>query len=172
MWTYAVSITKLFLLTSVVIALLLAIACGAKEEPTPAAGMAAPTEADAPAETSAPVEPTTTPVQPATPTPTPLPEATSTPIATVAPVKEGVGVWGGDARFLTTEYPELWDPHLEGTIVGLEGTSPLYNQVVEFNPISPDEIIGDLAKSWVVSDDGMTYTFTIHATSNGRTGKT
>ena len=60
----------------------------------------------------------------------------------------GVGVQGGDARILTTGYPELWDPHLTSTIVALEAESPLYNQVVEFNPINPDEVIPDLAESW------------------------
>ena len=50
-------------------------------------------------------------------------------------------------RMLTTGYPELWEPHLAGTIVALEAISPLYNQVVEFNPINPDEVIPDLAES-------------------------
>ena len=49
-----------------------------------------------------------------------------------------------------------------GTIVGLEGGSPLYNQVLEFNPISPDIIIPDLVgELGEKSDDAMTYTFKI-----------
>ncbi|PON18045.1 hypothetical protein C2W62_09965 [Candidatus Entotheonella serta] len=38
----------------------------------------------------------------------------------------------------------------------------MYNQVVEFNPLNPKEVIGDLAKSWEVSDDGKIYTFELH----------
>ena len=106
--------------------------------------------------------PTPTPLRAATPTPTAVPEEIATPIPTAAISFTGVGVQGGHARILTTGYPELWDPHLLGTIVGLEGTSPLYNQVVEFNPISPDIVIPDLAESWERSDDGLTYTFRIH----------
>ena len=33
----------------------------------------------------------------------------------------------------------------------------MYNQVVEFNPLKPDEVIGDVAKSWDVEDNGLTY---------------
>jgi peptide/nickel transport system substrate-binding protein len=48
---------------------------------------------------------------------------------------------------------------------GLESNcaiSPLYNQVVEFNPVKPDEIIGDLAKSWESGEDGLSFTFILH----------
>jgi peptide/nickel transport system substrate-binding protein len=40
--------------------------------------------------------------------------------------------------------------------------SPLYNQVVEFNPLTPHEIIGDLAQRWDVTTDGLTYIFHLH----------
>ncbi len=149
---------KWFLIASLVMALLVAVACGGGAEPTAVSGSAGAE----PTPTAADDAPTPTPVQAATPTPTAVPEATPMPIATAVVQFTGVGRQGGHARILTTEYPELWDPRLEGTIVGLEGTSPLYNQVVEFNPISPDEIIGDLAESWTVSDGAMTYTFVIH----------
>jgi ABC-type transport system substrate-binding protein len=59
-------------------------------------------------------------------------------------------------------YPEVWDPHIAGTVLANAAVSPLYNQVVEFNPIKPDEIIGDLAKNWEVKDDGLTYIFHLH----------
>ena len=48
-----------------------------------------------------------------------------------------------------------------GTIVALEGISPFYNQVVEFQPMNPDEVILDLAESRERSEDGLTYTFKI-----------
>jgi peptide/nickel transport system substrate-binding protein len=68
----------------------------------------------------------------------------------------------GHAVILNYAYPEVWDPHLAGTLAANAAISLMYNQVVEFNPIKPHEIIGDLAKSWEVTDGGMTYTFRLH----------
>ena len=39
---------------------------------------------------------------------------------------------------------------------------PVYNNLIHFDPHNYPEIIGDLAKSWTVSDDHLTYTFTLH----------
>ncbi len=142
---------KTLLIVLLVFALAVVVACGGSATEEPAGTETAPI-----------VAPEPTPVRAATPTPTAISADTPTPIPTAALTFTDIGIQGGHARFLTTEYPELWDPHLMGTIVRLEGGSPLYNQVVEFNPISSDIIIPDLAESWVRSDDGMTYTFKIH----------
>ena len=40
--------------------------------------------------------------------------------------------------------------------------SPLYNQVVEFNPRNPGEVSGNLATGWEVTNDGLTYIFHLH----------
>ena len=40
--------------------------------------------------------------------------------------------------------------------IRMDRFSPLYNQVVEFNPLKPHEIIGDLAQRWDVTADGLT----------------
>src|SRR5215472_17506325 len=69
---------------------------------------------------------------------------------------------GGHATVLNVFYPEVWDPHIAGTIGPLAAFSPLYNQIVEFNPLKPTEITGDLAKRWEVSGNGLTYTFSLH----------
>ena len=53
-------------------------------------------------------------------------------------------------------------PHIAGTIGPLAAFSPLYNQIVEFNPLKPTEITGDLAKRWEVSSNGLIYTFYLH----------
>lgn len=71
-------------------------------------------------------------------------------------------VYGGQLTVMNYAYPEVWDPHLAGTLGASASISPMYNQVVEFNPLKPSEVIGDLAKSWEVSDGGMTYTFRLH----------
>ena len=71
-------------------------------------------------------------------------------------------VYGGQATVINYGYPEVWDPHLAGTLGALGSISPMYNQLVEFNPLDPSEVIGDLAKSWEATDGGMTYTFHLH----------
>jgi peptide/nickel transport system substrate-binding protein len=38
----------------------------------------------------------------------------------------------------------------------------VYNSLVAFDPHGYPKIIGDLAKSWTISDDKMTWTFTLH----------
>jgi len=49
-----------------------------------------------------------------------------------------------------------------GNLAVTAAVSPLYNQVVEFNPLNPSEVIGDLATGWEVTDDGLTYAFHLH----------
>jgi len=78
------------------------------------------------------------------------------------PTAAAVGVYGGHATLLNYAYPEAWDPHLGGNLAVNAATSPMYNQVVEFNPLNPSEIIGDLATSWEVQDEGLTYIFHLH----------
>jgi peptide/nickel transport system substrate-binding protein len=79
-----------------------------------------------------------------------------TPGALAAPV------YGGHATVLNYAYPEVWDPHIAGTLGAMAAISPMYNQVVEFNPLKPSEVVGDLAKSWEVSTNHLTYTFQLH----------
>jgi peptide/nickel transport system substrate-binding protein len=40
--------------------------------------------------------------------------------------------------------------------------APVYNTLVRFDPHNYPKVIGDLAKAWSVSADGLTYTFTLH----------
>jgi peptide/nickel transport system substrate-binding protein len=51
---------------------------------------------------------------------------------------------------------------MAGTVFTLAAVGPVYNQVVEFNPLNPKEIIGDLAKSWDVTEGGSAYIFQLH----------
>jgi peptide/nickel transport system substrate-binding protein len=78
---------------------------------------------------------------------------------------------GGHATVLNYSYPEVWDPHLAGTLGALAAISPMYSQVVEFNPLKPTEIIGDLAKTWEAADDGLTYVFHLHESAKWWDGK-
>ena len=51
------------------------------------------------------------------------------------------------------------DPGEVSEIGGVLTTNQIYQPLVSFNPADPSEIIGVLAKSWSVADDGVTFTF-------------
>ena len=44
----------------------------------------------------------------------------------------------------------------------MQPSGPRFNQWLAYDPPNPSEIIGDLAKSWEVSKDGLTLTFNLH----------
>lgn len=123
----------------VVLAGLLGSACAA---PAPAP--------PAPAATAAPIQ---------APTAAPPARPTAAPAPTAAAAAKPAGVYGGTGRVLGPGYPEVWDPHIAGTNLALSGFGPMYNQVVEYDPVRPGKIIGDLAKDWEVGNGGLTYTF-------------
>jgi peptide/nickel transport system substrate-binding protein len=69
---------------------------------------------------------------------------------------------GGVLRVaIAGDLPSL-DMHQEQTCMVTIPLSPVYNTLVMFDPHGYPKIIGDLAKSWTVSEDGMTHTFTLH----------
>ena len=122
----------------VVILLAVALACGEATSPT-----------DAPASEA-------TAVPAATAVPTPVPAATSQP----APPSDSRT--GGIVSLLAHSNPLTFDPHRGANATDVGSFSPLYSQLVEYNPINPSEIIGDLAESWEFSEDGMALTFVLH----------
>ena len=58
--------------------------------------------------------------------------------------------------------PPSLDMHQEQTFLVTIPFSTVYNTLVAFDPHGYPNIIGDLAKSWAVSNDKMTWTFTLH----------
>jgi len=73
------------------------------------------------------------------------------------------GKKGGSVDLYGTANPELWDPHRGATRNAIHPTRSMFNGLVMYSPFPPtDQIIGDLAKSWEVSNEGLTYTFKIH----------
>src|SRR5262245_59604179 len=62
---------------------------------------------------------------------------------------------------LAADPPSL-DAHQEQTFAVAQPMGPIYNNLIVFDPHNYPQIIGDLAKSWTVSDDYLTYTFTLH----------
>src|SRR6266704_463024 len=69
---------------------------------------------------------------------------------------------GGMLRVALAGDPPSLDMHQESTFLVDIPMSTVYNTLVMYDPHGYPNIIGDLAKSWTVSDDKMTWTFTLH----------
>ena len=69
---------------------------------------------------------------------------------------------GGVLRVALAGDPPSLDMHQEQTFMVTIPMSPVYNTLVMFDPHGYPKVVGDVAKSWTVSDDAMTYTFTLH----------
>ena len=93
---------------------------------------------------------------------TPLPRATPMPTAT--PV---VGIeprYGEIIPMSAQQAPSIIHPVTMSLVEGLYVSGPIYSQLVRYDPLvhRGAVIIGDVAKSWEVSDDGLVYTFRLH----------
>jgi len=69
---------------------------------------------------------------------------------------------GGILQVALAGDPPSLDMHQEQTFMVAQPLGPVYNNLIVFDPHNYPEVIGDLAKSWTVSDDHLTYTFTLH----------
>jgi peptide/nickel transport system substrate-binding protein len=69
---------------------------------------------------------------------------------------------GGVLRVALAADPPSLDTHQEQTFAVNIPMAPVYNTLVRFDPHNYPKVVGDLAKSWTVSADGLTYTFTLH----------
>ena len=96
--------------------------------------------------------------------------ATPTPAPTAVPVARDAGFlkapesnprYGGILRQGGLATSTFFDLHQTSSIANVYPQTPMYDWLVQINPIKWDAIIPDLAESWTVSDDGLTYTFFI-----------
>ena len=71
------------------------------------------------------------------------------------PRRGGVLKWGGLAN------STLYDLHQTGTIANMGPQAPMYDLLVQVDPVHWDKVIPDLATSWILSEDGLTYTFAL-----------
>src|SRR5262245_12582225 len=69
---------------------------------------------------------------------------------------------GGVLRVALAGDPPSLDMHQEQTFMVTIPLSPVYNTLVMFDPHGYPKVVGDLAQSWTVSEDRLTYTFTLH----------
>ena len=61
---------------------------------------------------------------------------------------------------IAADAPSL-DPHQETTFATIELVAPLYNLLLQIDPLNYPKIIGDVATEWKIAPDGLTYTFKI-----------
>ena len=93
---------------------------------------------------------------PATPTPAP----TATPPPAIDPRALVIAArYGGVVPMMAFPSISTWDPYQSRGGADITSNGSIYNQLVERDPINPGEIIGDLAESWDVSPDGLSFTF-------------
>ena len=68
---------------------------------------------------------------------------------------------GGELVFAVGETPPSYDGHRETTFAMLHPLAPHYSTLLRFDPQGYPKIVGDVAESWSVSKDGLSYTFKI-----------
>lgn len=69
---------------------------------------------------------------------------------------------GGILTHVVEAETNTYDCHASGTSFTIQAVAPNYSTLLRFNPKNYDEVIGDLAESWDVSDDGLVWTFKLH----------
>ena len=66
---------------------------------------------------------------------------------------------GGTLRFAVSAEPPNYDCHANSSFAFIHPIRPHYSTLLKFDAKNYPKIVGDLAKSWDVSKDGLTYTF-------------
>lgn len=149
------------------------VACGGTTTTPQQETGAASSATAAPADTATPTLDPFAGVQ--TPTPTAPLDATATPVPVPTAmavdarpdwVQEGESKhYRGDFPLVATSNPGFWDVHYGGSMnTVLIPSGPRFNQILEYNPVNPSEIIGDLAVSWESYKEGdeFGYIFNLH----------
>ena len=68
---------------------------------------------------------------------------------------------GGELVFAIGGTPPSFDGHRETTFAMLHPIAPHYSTLLRFDPQNYPKIVGDVAESWTISRDALTYTFKI-----------
>src|SRR5215470_14637000 len=69
---------------------------------------------------------------------------------------------GGTLNFAVNAEPPNYDCHANTSFAFVHPVAPHYSTLLKFDGDNYPTVIGDLAKSWTVSPDGLTYTFKLH----------
>src|SRR3989449_3599063 len=81
-------------------------------------------------------------------------------LVTVSAAAQETPRHGGELVLVVSAEPPSYDAHREGTFALIHPAAPLYNTLLRIDPTdrTGTRPIGDLAESWTISPDGMTYT--------------
>ena len=66
---------------------------------------------------------------------------------------------GGTLEFAVTVEPDNYDCHANTSFAFLHPIAPHYSTLLKFDAANYPEVVGDLAESWSVSPDRLTYSF-------------
>ena len=164
---HTISPRRFSLLFLSVLVMAVGVACGGSEQPAPVTTEAAATPQEVSVQDTP--EPTTAEAAPA---------ATVAPTEVVVPAsitKEFplVPGWTSGSKFQPMVLQQIgrsaagqWDVHACSSLYTCNiPSSKRFNGLVEYNPVNPTEIIGDLASGWEVNASGSEYIFTLHDAS-------
>jgi peptide/nickel transport system substrate-binding protein len=70
---------------------------------------------------------------------------------------------GGILKFAVSAEPPDYDCHAATSFAFIHPVRPHYNTLLKFDEPNYPKVKGDLAQSWEVSPDGLTYTFKLKA---------
>lgn len=79
--------------------------------------------------------------------------------------------YGGTLLLNEAADPPNLDMHTSLTVYLLHPLMPVYNGIVQYDPLDPNKVIGDLAEKWEVSPDGKVLTFRLHREVRWHDGK-
>ncbi len=87
----------------------------------------------------------------------------------MVPMALGAAAWadtpqrGGEFVYSVSQGdPVTFDCHAGASITTMLRVAPHYSTLLKVDPANYPEVVGDVAKSWTISDDGLTYTFELH----------
>lgn len=69
---------------------------------------------------------------------------------------------GGTLNFSVVAEPPNYDCHASTTFALIHPIAPHYSTLLKFDTAKYPKVVGDIAKSWVVSADQLSYTFKLH----------
>ena len=79
-----------------------------------------------------------------------------------AAAAEQVPKRGGTLNFAVVAETSGYDCHASQTFALLHPVTPEYSLLVKWDATENPRVVGDLARSWTTSPDGLTYTFKLH----------
>ena len=95
---------------------------------------------------------------------TPAPAGGGAPTAVPAPAPVKEGIYGGTLPMHAYAAPPTAHPLPAATHRHMMALSPMFNQIMEFNPETDDplDLRCDLCRTWELSEDGLTYTYHLY----------